>query len=390
MIGFGSITHDITEARRAAEALRAADRRKDEFIATLAHELRNPLAPILSGIELLGLKPEDPVLVRRMARIMRRQTQHLSHLVDDLLDLSRITRGRVTLQRQVTDMVQAVRPALQDTEAQWTDQSRHVNVDLPAEPLWVDADPVRLVQIVSNLLTNAARYTSAEGNIWVSVSRQEAQVQISVKDDGVGIAPEFLQDVFDAFTQLDAHSEGLGIGLALVRSLVAQHGGTVEARSEGAGKGSEFVVMLPLTEAAAGPPPAAGLAETVSGQNRRILVVDDNRDAAQGLYMLLQQTGAQVRMVHDGPDALAMAAEFEPDLIFMDLSMPDMNGLEVARTMRRIPSLRHVCLVAVTGWDQETEPTEAAGFDFHLVKPVSFAELARVLRGRFQDVRESR
>lgn len=372
---------NITERKRAEEALREADRRKDEFLATLAHELRNPLSPIHNAVHILKRTSahEAPLL-----DLIERQTRHLVRLVDDLLEVSRITRGQIELRKENLAADVVLRQALECCRP-LIDKKRHRLITrLPAEPLWVFGDPVRLVQIMSNLVNNAAKYTPPGGVIEVEAAREGDEAIFRVRDNGMGVAPKMLPRLFELFMQIDRgapHSEGgLGIGLALVRKLVEMHGGRVEAHSEGIGRGSEFCVRLPLTQA---PPETTregtGVVKTEAG--RRILVVDDVRDVADSLAMVLETSGADVRVAYDGPTALELFAAFEPDAVLMDLGMPEMDGYEAARRLRRLKGGENVTLVALTGWgqDEDRRRAEEAGFDKHLVKPVDVEALESLL-----------
>jgi PAS domain S-box-containing protein len=385
---FGTNT-DITELRQMEEALKEADRLKDEFLAMLAHELRNPLAPIRNALHVLrqpGAASDTAARVREMAE---RQVKHMARLLDDLMDVSRISRGRIELRQEIVDVAALVRQAL-ETVGPFLQERRHaLDVALPAEPLRVRGDPARLEQVLTNLLNNAAKYTNPGGRISLAVAREREDVVLRVRDSGAGIAPDMLVKIFDLFVQADRRLDrapgGVGIGLTLVRKLVELHGGRVEARSPGLGGGSEFLVRLPaLAEA----PPAAGRAPAKAGAApaaapRRILVVDDNRDAADSLAVLLRLHGQDVRVAYDGPSALAVAAEFRPALALVDIGMPDMDGCEVARLLRVQPGLKEMRLVALTGWGQEEDrrSSAAAGFDQHLVKPVEPDALGALLAG---------
>ena len=365
---------------RAQEALEEADRRKDEFLATLAHELRNPLAPICNALNILSRTGDDEAAFRQVRGMMERQVKHLVRLVEDLLDVSRISRGKIELRKEQLDLAAVVHSAVETSRPLIDTRQHELTVTLPEQPLCVEGDAIRLAQVLSNLLNNAAKYTPNEGRIALSVKGQDEQAVIHVRDNGLGIPPEMLPHVFDMFMQIDRHLEqsqgGLGIGLTLVKSLVEMHGGTVEAHGAGLGQGSEFVVCLPLgreepaywsdAEEDAGEPgatPAVGL---------RVLVVDDNQDSANSLGLLIQVLGHDVRTVYDGPSALALAGSFVPDLVLLDIGMPVMDGFEVARRLRQIPALQKAVLVAQTGWGQEEDRRQAqeAGFDHHLVKPV--------------------
>jgi PAS domain S-box-containing protein len=375
---------DIHEETEQARALLEADRRKDEFLATLAHELRNPLAPIRNGLHIMKLTGKAEGAVANVYQMLDRQVNHLVRLVDDLMEVSRITRGRVELRKEHTD-VQAVIHTAIETSRPYIDEAGHrLELSLPAEPLRIEGDMMRLAQVITNLLNNAAKYTDRGGRILLTARREGSAAVISVRDNGRGISADMLPRVFDLFAQAapghDYSRGGLGIGLTLVRNLVDLHGGSVEARSEGAGRGSEFVVRLPL-ELAAG-----GLAETAPGTgaalpSRRVLVVDDNRDAADSLGVLLTLLGVETRTAHDGIAALEALDEFEPSVVLLDLAMPVMDGYEVAQRMRQHPHGRHVTLVAVTGWslDRDRLRSAAYGFDGHLVKPVDVDVLRKLL-----------
>lgn len=375
--------HQQAEAAlvHANERLAEADRRKDEFLATLAHELRNPLAPIQSGLDVLRLSAREPELADRVLTMMERQMVHLGRLVDDLLDVSRISQGKVTLRTEPADLSAIIRAAV-ETNASGS-PTRRIRVQLPSEPLIVGGDPVRLAQIVSNLLGNAVKYTDEGGRIWITGQLQDGWVVLSVRDDGIGIAPEMLDRVFGLFTQVDRRAEGLGIGLTLVRRLVELHGGAIEARSGGPGRGSEFIVHLPLTTCERSPQATPDQDRRGLFAGRRILVVDDHPDVAESLALLLQALGAEATAANDGPTALEKTSELAPDIVFLDIGMPNMDGYEVARTIRAGERGADIVLVAVTGWGQENDRlrAEQAGFDRHLVKPVTRAALEAVVAG---------
>jgi len=372
---------DITDAVLAEQALKETDRRKDEFLAVLAHELRNPLAPISNAVHLLR-HPDGRRRADRLVEMLGRQVRQMVKLVDDLLEISRITRDKIELHRQPLLLADVVHGAVETSRPLIDQQHHHLEVRLPDEPLTLEADSVRLTQVLANLLNNAAKYTDQGGRIDLEARRVGAEVEITVRDNGIGIPPGHLPEVFDMFTQ--AHRAtgrgqgGLGIGLAMVRSLVQMHGGTVEAKSAGAGRGSEFIVRLPLAETpGAANAGAAADAATAPLAGQRILVVDDNRDAAETLAMLLESDGARARAVYDGPAALAALPGLRPHTVLLDLGMPDMDGFEVARRIRTDPAWAGVRIVALTGWGQESdrERTRGAGFDFHLTKPVDLGML---------------
>jgi PAS domain S-box-containing protein len=382
---FGSNT-DISEMKRMENALRDADRRKDEFLATLAHELRNPLAPIRNSLQILKMPRVDADTVRQATDMMERQVHALVRLVDDLLDVARVMRGRIELRKEPVEIATVVARAVETAQSLIQVQGHQLDISMPQESLLVDADPVRLAQVIANLLTNSAKYTEPNGHIWLSAKRRDGQVVLSVRDDGIGIAPDMLPHVFDLFVQADhtftkSHG-GLGIGLTLVKNLTRLHGGTVEAHSAGLGKGSEFTVCLPLVvqHPKREPEQTRDLPDaTLSGH--RLLVVDDNKDAAVSLATLLRLQGHEVRVAHDGTSALAAALSFLPKMVFLDLGMPDIDGYEVARRLRQHPELKAVVLAALTGWGQEEDRrrTLAAGFDHHLVKPPETQALVSLL-----------
>ena len=364
---------------RVAEALREVDRRKDEFLAMLSHELRNPLAPIAMAIEIMRLRePADDSIV--WARdVIARQTAQLTRLVDDLLDVSRITLGKITLNRSALDLRPIVAQAVEAVQPLFTARHHHLAIDMSAEPLPIWGDGARLTQIISNLLNNAARFTADGGHIVLAARREGARVVLSVKDDGIGIPPDMRERVFDMFTQIEwpgqRKQEGLGIGLALVKRLVEMHDGDIEARSAGAGCGSELVVRLPIAEddrtIADGAAPVAHDAAR-GPRPERILVVDDNVDAAETLSRVLRLSAHEVRVVHDGLAALAAAREMNPDVVLLDIGLPELDGLEVARSLRARADGPRPLLVAITGFGQAEDRarTAAAGFDHHLTKPV--------------------
>lgn len=373
----------LRERERAEQSLREADQRKDEFLATLGHELRNPLAPLVTGLHLLKASGGDTPRVNGVTSVMERQLQHLVRLVDDLMEVSRITRGLVEIEHEPTDLVQVVRSAI-DTSRPALDVASHaLVVDVPGEPITVAGDAVRLTQVFANLLTNAAKYTNTGGKIWLTVTRAGETARVSVRDNGIGIAPAQLESVFDMFMQVDRSNRraqgGLGIGLTLVRSLIGMHGGQVHARSDGPGQGSEFVVELPAlpTHAAATP----GSATLGGFPPRRLLIVDDNHDAAATLGALLASLGLQVAVAHSGHEALDSVESFAPDAMLLDIGMPGMDGYEVARRIRATRGPQALTLIALTGWGQDSDirQARAAGFDHHLVKPPNLEQLRLLL-----------
>lgn len=368
--------------KEAEAALIEADRRKDEFLATLAHELRNPLAPIRNALHLLNLS-DATGQVRRMYEMIDRQVTHMVRLVDDLTEASRISRGKLELQRETVLLGDVLRHAV-ETSKPLIDRARHsLSITLPHVPLWVDGDPARLAQVFSNLLNNAAKYTEDDGRIELAVQQSGDWAIITVRDNGIGIETEQLPELFQLFAQLDrghARSQGgLGIGLSLAQRLVQMHGGSIQAASDGPGRGSCFTVRVPLV-----PAPAHTLARASTDQDLRhyrILVADDNQDAAQSLGMLLEELGAEVRLAHDGLSALSAVQSWLPTVAFIDLGMPGIDGLEVARRLRADPQFASVTLVALTGWGQEGDRrrTSAGGFDHHLVKPIDIGFLQTLI-----------
>ncbi|HUY36226.1 MAG TPA: PAS domain S-box protein [Pirellulales bacterium] len=384
---------DITERSQLerktleqAKALADLHRRKDEFLAMLSHELRNPLAVTSNAIQLLALDAiEDPIQKRARAMI-ERQVMHLTHLVDDLLEISRISTGRIRLDRTRLEIKGVVEQAVEACRPLFDRRRHELSVSLPAEPIWLDADPTRLEQIVVNLLSNAAKYTDEGGRIWLSVRPEAGVVALCVRDAGIGIAADVLPHIFELFSQADRSLErsegGLGIGLSLVRRLAELHGGTVEAKSAGLGHGSEFTVRLPIQPAAAQPGlPAAAAAPAAAAKAQRVLVVDDNVDIADSTAMLLEKFGHDVRTAHSGPAALEVARAFLPDLILMDIGLPGLNGYEVAQRIRQDPRINRVWLVAVTGYARATDVklAEEAGFDSHLAKPLDIRRIQEIL-----------
>ena len=383
--GLAVYFRDVTDRKRAEEHLREADRKKNEFLAILAHELRNPLAPLRNGLHILKRHPDLDPTVSDTISMMDRQMTHLVRLVDDLLDVSRITRGRFELRQRKVLLTEVLANAVESTRATIESSRHELTVAIRAPGLHVDGDPDRLAQVFSNLLLNAAKYTDAGGRITLSLDRDNGEAIVTVQDNGIGIPPHALEQVFDMFAQVRSHevrgAEGLGIGLSLVRTLVQMHNGTVSAFSEGPGLGARICVRLPITTATDTPDIAPSPAPRNRGQ--RILVVDDNTDAAASLALLLKMEDHEVCTAADGVEAIECARTFEPQIIFMDLAMPRLDGLEAARRIRGLPQGEHVRIVALTGWGQEADRqrTRAAGMDAHLTKPVSLDALHSVLRG---------
>ena len=386
IIGLVVAFQDITERKLHEQALRDADRRKDEFLAMLAHELRNPLAPIRNSLNLLQLMSQSEPTVQQIGQMMERQVNHMVRLVDDLLEVSRITRGKIELRLELVELAGVVRTSIETSQALITAAGHQLAVSLPADPLTVNADPVRLSQIISNLLNNSAKYTEAGGQIWLTVRREDDCVAISVRDNGIGIAAAMLPHVFQLFTQVDRQASraqgGLGIGLTLVKSLTEMHGGQVHAHSAGLGQGSEFVVRLPLAAEQAGSKAPRAEDRPRSGfAPRRILVVDDNRDAAKSMSMLLKVLGSDVRVAFSGPEALQAMAEYQPAIVLLDIGMPGMDGYEVVQRIRAQGQFDDVVLIALTGWGQEDDRrrSQSAGFDHHLTKPADISALEALL-----------
>ena len=385
------LQNEIAERKRAEEALRQADRRKDEFLATLAHELRNPLTPLVGAMQLIEMQPDDVEQVKRLRQMMGRQLELLVRLIDDLLDVSRISRGKLNLRRECVRLRDVIDSAL-DVGRPMIDSAKHrLTVRLPERPLLVDGDKVRLAQVVSNLLTNAAKYTLEGGQIELDVSEDDQQAIIRVRDNGVGIPPEMLPRIFDLFTQVDSSTTrshgGLGIGLTIAKTLVEMHGGSISASSRGAGCGSEFTVRLPLLGVAAENfEPVETRDGEAAGQplpNLRILIVDDNEPAGYLLSRLLQKLGQQVHIVHSGRAALQHAALVKPHVIFSDIAMPGMSGYELAQRIRASTNFPQPVLIALTGYGQDSDRQMAreAGFDHHLTKPVGLQTLEQLLAG---------
>ncbi len=380
--------YDVSAARARAEELAELHRRKDEFLAMLSHELRNPLAPILSAVQLLGLRKDEDELQRHAHAVIERQVVQLTRLVDDLLEVSRITTGRVRLHRERVVVNDIVENAIETTRPLLEQGQHELNVSMSTQPIWLDVDADRLEQVVVNLLANAAKYSNDGGHIWLTVGLEGHECVLRVRDAGVGIAPELLPCVFDLFTQAEqslARSKGgLGIGLALVKRLTVLHGGKVEVNSA-LGEGSEFVVRLPVaavrpTDA---PRPRLSASETDQPTIRplRILVVDDNQDLTEMLEMLLKELGHEVRTAHDGHPALEVALDFLPNVVLLDIGLPGMDGYELAKRIRRQPALTNVILVALTGYGQgiNRQRSRDAGFDHYLVKPADFKMVQQIL-----------
>jgi len=378
---------DVTERRRMEDALREQDRRKDEFLALLAHELRNPLAPLRNGLQVMRLAEGDANAVARARGMMDRQLGHMVRLIDDLLDVSRINSNKMELRRSRVPLADVVGGAVETSRPTIEAAGHELTVSLPPEPVWLDADLTRLAQVFGNLLTNSAKYTERGGRIWLTAAREGGRASVVVRDTGIGIPAYALPNIFDMFSQVDRSIErstgGLGIGLALVKGLVEMHGGTVEAASAGQGKGSTFTVSLPVLEEGTESPPEAAVDDgrRASGTKRRMLVVDDNRDSATSMAMMLRLLGDEVRTAHDGVEAVEAAEAFRPQVVLMDVGMPRLNGYDATRRIREQPWGRSVVIVALTGWGQDGDRTQSreAGCDGHLVKPVNLRDLEKLL-----------
>ncbi len=372
------------ERQTALEALQQADRRKDEFLAMLAHELRNPLAPIRNAVEIMRLSADRPVR-ERARELIGRQVVHLARLVDDLLDVSRITQQKIVLQRRPVNLAALLASAIETAMPLIEERGQEFRLTKPADDAWLNADAVRLSQVVGNLLHNAAKFTPRGGLVTLDVARVDGVLRIVVADNGEGIAPEFLPAVFELFSQGDRTLErargGLGIGLSLVKGLVELHGGRVSAESGGAGQGSRFVIELPLANLEVAQPLPVAPPKAPNRTGRRVLVVEDNLDAAEAMAMLLHEFGYQTAIVNDGHEAVAAAQLFRPDIILLDIGLPGIDGYELARRFRSIPETSGAKMIAVTGYGQAADRarTKASGFDMHLVKPVDPAKLSRVL-----------
>ncbi len=388
-------TRDVTERMRLEEELRKrlaeraeADNRKDEFLAMLGHELRNPLSPIVTALQVMRLRSDDPDTTARAREVIERQTQRMTRLVDELLDVSRIMQGKVELREETVLLPAIVQGAVEQARRTIDERGHHLVLDLPAEAISLRADPARLEQVLANLLLNAAKYTDVGGRIVLAAGADEDGVRISVRDNGIGLSPESREQIFELFVQgpdpLKRAGGGLGVGLTLVRRLVRLHGGTVEARSDGPGQGSEFVVWLPYRTfpAVSRSVPASSRGATEpAAASRRVLVVDDNADAAEGLADYLRALGHHVRMAFDGATALEEAALLRPDVAFLDIAMPQMDGYEIARRLRARAEFSSCVLVALTGFGQESDRQLAreAGFDDHMVKPIDVEKVRRLL-----------
>jgi PAS domain S-box-containing protein len=377
-------SHLENKTKEQAKALADLNRRKDEFLAMLSHELRNPLAPIRNAVQLLRLQRDGTEIQKEAHGMIERQVAQLARLLDDLLEVSRITTGRIHLQESRIDLRGVVESAIEASRPQCGQKSQSIAKALPNEPIWIYGDPMRLEQVVVNLLNNACKYTDRKGHIWVGLEQQGDQAVLRVRDNGIGIAPDVLPHIFDLFTQadksLDRSQGGLGIGLALVQSLVTMHRGTVEALST-AGQGSEFIVKLPVVLSVASPATVPAEQVALPTHSLRVLVVEDNHDAAKSIAMLLRTLGHTARVAHDGACAIQAALEFVPQVMLLDIGLPVIDGFQVAKRIRQEASLKNVVLVALTGYGQESDRqrTREAGFNHHLVKPADFANVQSIL-----------
>ena len=390
VVAVAGSTRDITERKVAEEALREsarqlteADRHKDEFLATLAHELRNPLAPLRNGLQIMRLAKDNPESVDFAHNMMERQLGQMVRLVDELLDLSRISRGRVELLKEHVSVAAVIQHAVETSRPAIDALGHKLVITLPAEPIFIEADETRATQVFANILNNAAKFTDSGGRIELIVALENDMALVTVRDNGIGIARELLPRVFEMFTQAEqttgSRSGGLGIGLALVRGLVELHGGSVEARSAGPGMGSEFLIRWPVTAVISGSASREHLPATQA--RHRILVIDDNRDAAASLATLLELKGHAARSAYDGFAGLQAAAGFLPDIILLDIGMPGLDGIETARRIRAEAWGANIMLIALSGWGQEKDKREsvAAGFNYHLVKPIDMDEFEALL-----------
>jgi len=393
-VSFDGTVADITDRKRGEEEreqlvahLREQDQRKDEFLATLAHELRNPLAPIRNGLQIMRLAKGDPEATEQVRSMMERQLGQMVHLIDDLLDLSRISRGKIELRKERIELAKAIQQAIEASQPAIKKADHELSIELPPGPIHVDADLTRLTQVFSNLLNNAAKYTERGGRIRLTVQHLGTEAVVSVQDNGIGIPSDMLAHVFEMFTQVDRHLErsqgGLGVGLSIVQRLVQMHGGSVEARSDGHGRGSEFVVRLPVALSSVGDERSSQADPAYPTARRRILVVDDNVDAAESLAMMLTMTGNETLTAHDGLEALDVAAAFRPDVMLLDIGMPKLNGYEVCRRLRKESWGKDMVVIALTGWGQEEDKRRSleARIDAHLVKPVLPGALEELLVG---------
>ena len=385
IVAVSKVARDITDRKLAETVLREEGLRKEHFIALLAHELRNPLAPLTNGLKLLRLARSDASVVAGAHAMMERQLSHMVRLVDDLLDVSRLSQNKIELRCSRVQLADVVSSAV-ETARPLIDSARHeLIVSLPPRPIFLDADLTRLAQVFSNLLTNSAKYTEPGGRIWITALERDGDVVVTVRDSGIGIPTEALPRIFDMFAQAERNVErnagGLGIGLAIVKGLVEMHGGSVTAESDGPGRGSTFTVTLPMLDSE--PVPSSPVASELmpTGPKRRVLAVDDNRDVATSMAMMLRLMGNEVHIAHDGLDAVEAAEKFRPELILMDVGMPRMNGYEATRRIREQPWGKDMIIIALTGWGQDGDRVQSreSGCDGHLVKPINLLNLESLL-----------
>jgi len=380
LIGAVNVLVDITERKRAESA-------KDEFLAMLAHELRNPLAPIRNAVHVLQLKSPPVPEITRMLEVIDRQMTQMTRLVDDLLDVSRISRNKIALRKSRLSLTEVVNTALETTRPALAASGQAFAVAMPPMPIYVEADATRLSQVISNLLHNAAKYTDPSGRIWLTIAQEGNDALISVRDTGIGISADMLPRIFDMFMQADRSIDrshgGLGVGLTVARRLVEMHGGSISASSDGLGKGSTFTLRIPLAAVQPASPelPAHGPEAPVGMSSLRILVADDNRDAAESLAAFLRMVGHDVRIAYDGVEALGLVSEYRPDAVVLDIGMPKMNGYDVAKKLRAEPARQQMTIIALSGWGQEEDKRRSreAGIDHHLVKPLEPTSLLRLL-----------
>jgi CheY-like chemotaxis protein len=389
--GFATVSQDVSERKQLADDLQRlaadlsqADRRKNEFLATLAHELRNPLAPMSNMLQVVKRAGGDSEIVQRAHETLERQLGQMVRLVDDLLDLNRITHDRLELRKSEVELSSVIQQAVEVARPLLDAAGHKLTIELPSEPIYLNADRARLAQVFGNLLNNSCKYTRPEGTVSLSAERLDGEVLVKVTDNGAGIPPDKLDSIFDMFMQVDRSSErsqgGLGIGLTLVKRLTEMHGGSIEAKSEGEGQGSEFIVRLPvLSQPTDAAQPGPENLEAAPG--RRILIVDDNRDSADSLAMLLEITGNQTYMAHDGEEAIEAIEQYRPEVVLLDIGLPKLTGHEVCRWVRGKPWGKDIVVIALTGWGQEDDrrKSEEAGFNGHLVKPVDYDKLLELL-----------
>ena len=374
----------LEEAQQYAAALKEADARKDEFLATLAHELRNPLAPIRSGLQILRKDPNSES-AEEIRDMMNRQLNHMVRLIDDLLDMSRVSQGKIELRKETSQIQNIVQSALEVSTPIIEEKNHAITITMPEEPIWIEADITRMAQVLSNLLNNSAKYTHSGGKIDLAITSDKQQVSIAISDNGTGLEPAMLNAVFDLFTQVENNHQqsqgGLGIGLALAKYLVELHHGTIEAKSEGLGKGSTFSIHMPLAKEHQQTQSSESNESSEITNKLQVLVVDDNVESAKTLGWMLELIGHDYTLAHTGKSALEKAEEISPHAILLDIGLPDMTGYDVCRTLRDNAAFKHTTLIAQTGWGQkrDKELAEEAGFAHHLIKPVDWDELAAIL-----------